>query len=166
MAKTKLQNGGNQEIGYEFEVESEIRYVIAPGRIEDYEWVNYVTDTYDQSGRARIRIKNGKPRLSIKVPLFTRDTAAAKTCLRLEFKPKNGKQERDLLGIRDLILEESGVQTSEKWGAPLMMKNGVKTWINRDSANNWWIEIDKGVEFAPPDSIRVLGTSKSSVRIK
>ena len=166
MTKQTPDPENDQKIGYEFEVESEIRYVISPGRTEDYQWVNHIIDTYDQSGRARIRIKNGKLRLSLKVPLFTKDTATTKTCLRLEFKPSNEKQEKDLMGIRELILKEAGAQTSEKWGAPLTMKNGAKTWINRDGNNNWWIEIDEGVEFAPPDSIKVLGTSKSSVQIK
>ncbi len=156
----------DQKIGYEFEIETETRYIISPCKIEDYKWENHVTDTYDQSGRARIRIKNGKPRLSLKVPLFTKDTLTAKTCLRLEFKPDNEKQEMDLIGIKELILKEAGAQTSEKWGAALKMKNGLKTWINRDSNNNWWIELDEGVEFVPPENIEVLRTEKSTIKTK
>lgn len=151
-------------IEYEFEVESESRYVIEPGVIENYDWKNHVIDTYDQSGRARIRIKNGKPRLSLKVPLFTRDTAISKTCLRLEFKPTDEQQEHDLLRIKELILKEAGAQTSEKWGAQIEIKNGKKVYINRDSNNNWWIEVDEGIDFEPPEDIKVLRIEKSKVK--
>lgn len=162
--KAKADEAGVGKIEYEFEIESESRYVIEPGNVDDYKWVNHVTDTYDQSGRARIRIKNGKPRLSLKVPLFTRDTAISKTCLRLEFKPTDEHQEEDLVRIQELILKEAGAQTSEKWGAQIMMQNGNKVWINRDSKNNWWIEVDEGEEFNPPENIKVLRVEKSAVK--
>lgn len=164
----KIEKAGPEEavgrIEYEFEIESESRYVIEPGIIENYDWKNHVVDTYDQSGRARIRIKNDKPRLSLKVPLFTRDTATSKTCLRLEFKPTDEQQEHDLNRVRELILKEAGAQTSEKWGAQVVMQNGKKVWINRDSNNNWWIEVDEGVEFEPPEGVKVLRVEKSTVK--
>lgn len=164
----KIEKAGSGEtarmIEYEFEVENESRYVIEPGVIENYDWKNHVVDTYDQSGRARIRIKNNKPRLSLKVPLFTRDTATSKTCLRLEFKPINEQQEHDLNRVRELILKEAGVQVSEKWGAQIVMQNGKKVWINRDNHNNWWIEVDEGVEFEPPKDVKVLRIEKSVIK--
>lgn len=151
------------QIGYEFEIEKEARYKVAPLTIEGFEWATHVIDTYDKSGRARIRVKDGKPRLSLKVPLFTQDTEISKTCLRLEFKPRDEKQETDLLLIKELILKEAGAQTSEKWGTQLSMKNGISTWLNRDSQDNWWIEIDEGIEFQPPEGIRVIGVEKSAI---
>lgn len=36
--------------------------------------------------------------------------------------------------------------------------------MNRDTKNNWWIEVDEGVEFVPPKDVRVLKIVKSSVR--
>src|SRR3989344_1512397 len=164
----KIEKAGPDEavgrIEYEFEIESESRYVIEPGNVENYEWKNHVVDTYDQSGRARIRIKNGKIRLSLKVPLFTKDTATSKTCLRLEFKPTDEQQEHDLNRVRELILKEAGAQTSEKWGTPIMTKDGSKVYINRDSNNNWWIEVDEGVDFEPPEGVKVLRIEKSAVK--
>lgn len=151
-------------IGYEYEVERETRYIIKPQPLENYKWVNHVIDVYDQSGRARIRVKNGAPRLSLKVPLFTKDTENSKVCLRLEFKPLNKDQEADLQRIRQLIIEEAGAQVSEKWGAPLVMPNGQSIWINRDNKDNWWIEVDEGEDFVAPDGIEVMGVSKSSVK--
>lgn len=156
----------DQSIQYEFEVERETRYVIEPLDEREFDWQNHVVDTYDASGRARIRVKNGKPRLSLKVPLFSKDTATAKTCLRLEFKPKTPTQERDLLHIRDLILEEAGTQTAEKWGARLATGSGGVVWINRDNADNWWIEVDEDVDFELPAGVTILGTTKSSIQIK
>jgi len=110
-------------IGYEFEIEKETRYVIQPenpdATTREKKWTDHVIDTYDESGRARIRIKNGQPRLSLKVPLYSRDTKNCKACIRLEFKPVTEQQKNDLLTIKDLILEEKGTQTSEKWGTQI-----------------------------------------------
>ncbi|MBI3633951.1 MAG: hypothetical protein HY226_06730 [Candidatus Vogelbacteria bacterium] len=150
---------------YEFELETETRYVIEAGNIADYNWVNHVVDVYDESGRARIRVKNGVPRLSLKVPLFSKDTTTSKTCIRLEYKPITKKQEKELLLIRQLVLAEKGAQTSEKFGAPLENKDGTRTWINRDSNGNWWIEADEGVPLNLPDTIKILGTQKSGIKV-
>lgn len=155
---------GVDRIQYDFEIEKETRYVIEPHEIERHDWVNHVIDTYDESGRARVRVKNGSPRLSLKVPLFSKDTETSKACLRLEFKPVNKEQEDDLLKVRELILEEEGAQTSEKWGAPIIMGDGKKAWINRDSDGKWWIEVDEVSDFNPPEYIKVLNTEKSSVK--
>lgn len=157
------QASKNGLIGYEFEVETEERYLVTPGNPESFDWVNHVIDTYDRSGRARIRIKNGEPRLSLKVPLFSKDTDTAKTCLRLEFKPTSQEQKADLMRVRELLLAEPGTQVVEKWGAPLTLKNGQKSWINRDSHGAWWVEVDEGTEFIPPDTMEVLGNKKSSI---
>jgi hypothetical protein len=153
---------GAGNMAYDFEVETETRYSIKPGNLSDYEWVNHVVDTYEKSGRIRVRIKNGKPRLSIKVPLFTKDTATSKTCLRLEFKPTNNEQTQSIIFIRELILMEVGAQTSEKWGAEITMNNGKKAWINRNSKGSWWIEIDNEEEFCPSKDIIVLGLEKKN----
>jgi hypothetical protein len=168
VVEIKVQNAAEESgvgrIEYEFEIESEARYVIEPGNIEGYDWQNHVVDTYDESGRARIRMKNGKPRLSLKVPLFSKDTEISKTCLRLEFKPTDEHQEHDLFRVKELIEQEAGAQISEKWGAQILMKNGNKVWINRDGNNKWWIEVDEGVKFEPPEGLNVLKVEKSSVK--
>ncbi len=161
----KAEDPGVGRIEYEFEIEQEARYVIEPGNIGDFDWKNHVIDTYDQSGRARIRIKNEKPRLSLKVPLFSKDTETSKACLRLEFKPTDAQQEDDLNRVRELILEEEGAQVSEKWGAQIEAGNGEKVWINRDSGGRWWIEVDEGVDFKPPEGIKVLSVEKSTVKV-
>lgn len=153
-------------IEYDFEIEKETRYVIEAQNSDSYNWENHVIDTYDESGRARVRVKNGSPRLSLKVPLFSKDTETSKACLRLEFKPINDLQSADLLKVRDLILEEAGAQTSEKWGARITMKNGKNVWINRNSDGKWWIEVDEISDFDPPEHIKVLSTEKSSVKTK
>ncbi|MFA5987668.1 MAG: hypothetical protein WC797_03410 [Candidatus Paceibacterota bacterium] len=150
---------------YEFEVERESRFAIEPSNITDYAWVNHIIDTYDASGRARIRIKNGVPRLSLKVPLLSQDTTTTKVCIRIEFKPVDKKQEEDLLKIRQLILAEKGSQTVEKFGAPITKSDGTKTWVNRDSNGNWWIEADEGVSLTLPDAIKIIGIMKSSIKI-
>lgn len=160
----KAEEVGVGRIEYEFEIENETRYVIEPRNIEDFDWKNHVIDTYDQSGRARIRIKNEKPRLSLKVPLFSKDTETSKACLRLEFKPVDKQQEEDLNRVKELILEEEGAQVSEKWGAQIEMGNGEKVWINRDSNGRWWIEVDEGVDFNPPEGIKILRVEKSTVK--
>lgn len=149
---------------YEFEIETETRYIIEPGNIADYNWVNHVVDVYDQSGRARIRVKNGVPRLSIKVPLFSKDTETSKTCIRIEYKPITKEQEEELLQIRKLILAEKGAQMTEKFGAPLENKDGTKTWINRDTKGNWWVEADEGITLNLPETIKILGTQKSGIK--
>jgi hypothetical protein len=83
----------------------------------------------------------------------------------MEFKPITKKQEEDLFAVRQMILAEEGAQTSEKFGAPLEGKDGTKTWINRDSEGNWWIEVDEGATFSLPDTLKVLGIDKSAVKI-
>lgn len=152
-------------IEYDFEIEKETRLVMEPGKIEDFNWINHVLDVYDKSGRARIRIKNGKPRFSVKVPLFSKDTDKMKTCIRIELKPRNRIQEEQLLQMRELILAEEGCQVSEKWGAPVENEDGTKIWINRDSAGNWWIEVDEGATLSLPETIKILGSQKSGVRV-
>lgn len=160
----KVDTEPDNRIEYDFEIEKETRYVIESQDPEKYNWENHVTDTYDESGRARVRIKNGSPRLSLKVPLFSKDTEISKACLRLEFKPINDSQSEDLLRVKELIMEEAGAQNSEKWGAKITMKNGKNVWINRNSGGKWWIEVDEIEDFDPPEDIKVISTEKSSVK--
>lgn len=152
-------------IQYEFELEREIRYITEPIDEKDFSWENHIVDTYDQSGRCRIRVKNGEPRLSLKIPLFSQDTATTKACIRIELKPQTEEQKAELLRIRDLILAEPGCQQSEKWGAAVRTGNGVKVWINRNKENKWWIEVDEGVELLLPGNVRVISTEKSGVKV-
>lgn len=159
-------------IEYEFEVENEQRIMVDPEKFPDSGWndkiwVNTVADTYDQSGRCRIRVKNNDPRLSLKVPLLSQDNDRSKCCIRLEFKPTNKMQKSELLKIRDLISQESGTRTHVKKGAPLKLNNGEKVWINRDEEGNHWIETDEStkIEDYLPDGITYLGHKKSMIKI-
>lgn len=151
-------------IGFEFEIERETRYLIAPRDPAAYSWINHVIDTYDKSGRCRIRLKKGAPRLSIKIPLFTLDTETSKTCLRLEFKPTCAEQERTLLDMRELILKEAGAQVSEKWGTRVCLENGTDAWLNRDALGNWWYEVDEGMLFMPAAGDVVIAIVKSLIK--
>jgi|GEM_PF-1392742 len=156
-------------IEYEFELEKEQRMAVSPDNDKvPAEWPNHVIDTYDQTGRCRIREKNGKPRLSIKVPLMSQDTADAKCCIRLEFKPVNESQKRDLLKIRELILQEEETKVFEKWGAQITLSNGEKVWINRDENDHYWIETDesKDIRGLLPKGINYLQHYKSKIDVK
>ncbi len=152
-------------IEYEFEIEKETRIMVEPQNIGDYDWINHIIDVYDKSGRVRIRSKNGQLRFSIKAPLLSRDTARAKVCIRIELKPINPEQEKELRQIRDLIMAEEGFQRVEKWGAPIAHADGSRGWINRDSNGNWWFEVDEGVILALPEDTKVIGYQKSSIQI-
>jgi hypothetical protein len=160
-------------IEYEFELENEQRIMVDPEKFPgngwtEKMWQNTVVDTYDQSGRCRIRIKNGEPRLSIKVPLLSKDSDRSKCCIRLEFKPINDSQKKILLKTRDLITEEDGTTIHVKKGAPLQLNNGEKVWINRDEKGNHWIETDEStkIEDYLPEGITYLGHKRSMIKIK
>ena len=158
----------DEGIGYEFELEKEQRIMVSP---EDYEiknWKNHVIDVYDQSGRCRIREKNGEPRLSIKVPLLSKDGDRHKFCIRLEFKPKTKKQTEELLKARELILQEAKIEIREKWGTPIPLSDGKKHWINKDDRGDYWIETDEEthIEDLLPEGIVYLGHSKSQIPIE
>lgn len=152
---------------YEFELEKEQRINVNPENLEIKKWENHVTDTYDQSGRCRIREKNSQPRISIKVPLLSKDTERSKCCIRLEFKPLTEKQREDILKIRELILLEPGTETHEKWGTPLELTNGEGVWINKDDKGNHWIETDESekIEDLLPEGLTYLKHSKSKIKI-
>lgn len=160
-------DGGKDTIEYEFELEEEQRINVRPENFEIKSWPNHVVDVYDQSGRCRIRTKNGKARLSLKVPLMSKDTRKSKCCIRLEFKPISPAQESDLAKIQALILEEPGTQVHEKWGAPLDLSNGEKVWVNKDESGNHWIETDgsEKIEDFLPEGMRFLGHSKSKIKV-
>ncbi len=154
-------------IGYEFEVEKEQRKMVDATNFQVLKWQNHVIDTYDQSGRCRIRLKNNEPRLSLKIPLLSQDTDDAKCCIRLEFKPSTKEQAEELLKIKELIMEEEGVQTHEKWGTPINLTNGDKVWINKDDQGKYWIETDEDYDVKDllPEGIAYLGNSKSKIKI-
>ena len=160
-------DGEGGDIGYEFELEEEQRIMVNPENFIIREWKNHVVDVYDSSGRCRIRLKNGKPRMSLKVPLMSRDTAKSKCCVRLEFKPKKKRQEEDLLTIVELIAQEPNTQIHEKWGTPLKLNNGEKVWINRNEKGEYWIETDtsENIEELLPEGIIFLGHRKSSIKL-
>lgn len=117
---------GKELIEYDFEIEEEQREKISPDNFKILKWENHVVDTYDQSGRCRVRVKNGEPRMSLKIPLLSKDTDESKCCIRLEFKPTKEEQKEDLFKIVELINQEEGTETHEKWGTPLKLVNGYK----------------------------------------
>jgi len=172
----QLESG---KIEYEFEVEKEYRFIISPDSIlakypelsDEKKWQNHVIDTYDASGRCRIREKNGKPRLSLKVPLFSKDTERAKACLRMEFKPEDEAAENSLLKIRDLILAEKGTKQNEKFGQALVEPNGKKIWINKglnEITGLWeyWVEVDEAEDIEPFPEIKVIRSEKSKIKVE
>ncbi|MEK9152441.1 MAG: hypothetical protein AAB692_03685 [Patescibacteria group bacterium] len=154
-------------IGYEFELEEEQRIYVKPETFSVAEWKNYIVDTYDQTSRCRIRNKNGELRLSLKVPLFSRDTERAKVCIRLEFKPRTPLQEKDLERIQELILSEPGTEVHEKWGTPIELKDGHRVYINKDDRGNHWIETDESmtIENLLPEGLTYLGHKKSNIEV-
>jgi len=167
-------------IKYEFELEREFRYIVSPEEVlsrhpflqEDKNWENHVIDTYDESGRSRIRVKNDKPRLSLKVPLFSKDgnEKGAKVCFRMEFKPDDKDSEDALFKIRDLILEEEKTRTTEKHGHPLVSTDGKKIWLNKgtDEATGkteYWVETDEAEDIKPFPELHVLRSEKSKIRV-
>ncbi|KKS38530.1 MAG: hypothetical protein A3G49_06495 [Candidatus Sungbacteria bacterium RIFCSPLOWO2_12_FULL_41_11] len=153
--------------GFEFEVEEEQRILVSPENIEIKEWKNHIIDVYDQSGRCRIRVKNGEPRLSLKVPLLSRDTERAKCCVRIEIKPRTKGKAAIFEKMRELILHEPGTEVHEKWGTPIKTRDGKKIWINKDDQGNYWIETDEGVsvEELLPEGVRYIGHEKSKISI-
>lgn len=174
LTKEALDNGDIEihfeepPMGYEFEVEREQRIMVDAANFQVSKWVNHIVDTYDPSGRCRIRMKNGEPRLSLKVPLLSQDTEKAKCCIRLEFKPRTKQHTEELLKIQELISAEPGTETHEKWGTPIKLSNGESVWINKDDEGNYWIETDESYDIGKllPEGIAYLGHSKSKVRIE
>lgn len=176
-----LLKGVTKEDGimhYEFELEKEFRKIISPESIlskyptlkDEKNWDNHIIDTYDASGRARIRIKNNAPRLSLKVPLFSKDEGDAKVCVRIEFKPDKKEGEEALLKIRDLILEEKGTKTVEKYGHPLIAPNGIKIWVNKGlnektQETEFWVEVDAVEDLMPFPEIEILRSEKSKIKV-
>ena len=160
-------DGEGGDIGYEFELEEEQRIMVNPESFVIKEWKNHVVDVYDSSGRCRIRLKNGEPRMSLKVPLMSRDTAKSKCCVRMEFKPRKKRQREDLLTIVELIAQEPNTQIHEKWGTPLKLNNGEKVWINKNDRGEYWIETDiaENIEDLLPEGIIFLGHRKSSIKL-
>lgn len=167
-----FENGKDAEknlIELEMELEVEQRIMVElEDDFEIKEWQNYVVDTYEQSGRTRIREKNGKLRLSIKTPLPSKDTEKTKCCIRKELKPINEKQEKDFFKARELIKEEPGTIIHEKWGTPLKLTNGEEVWINKDREGNYWVETDEGYNLKEvlPEGIKYLGVKKSKINIE
>lgn len=74
-----FDKGGKDLIEYDFEIEEEQREMVSPENFNVSKWENHVTDIYDQTGRCRVRIKNDEPRLSLKIPLMSKDTAQVLT---------------------------------------------------------------------------------------
>ncbi len=162
--KTEIISAPQEGLLYEFELEHETRLKCEP--FEPKKWDTHIIDVYDKSGRCRIRVKNGKPRLSLKVPLLSKDLEHAKCCLRLEFKPLSEKDEKMLFQIRNFLLEEEGTQIHEKWGKLLIAPDKTKVWLNKDNKGNYWIEVDKTKDIVLPPEIKVTGYEKSKVKIE
>lgn len=155
-------------IEYEFELEKEQRIKVDAVNFQVLKWENHIIDTYDQSGRCRIRLKNNEPRLSLKVPLLTQDTEKAKCCIRIENKALTKKQAEEFLKIKELIESEPETKVHEKWGTPLKLNDGEKVWLNKDDQNKYWIEIDgeRDIKDLLPEGITYLGHTKSKIKIE
>lgn len=163
------QHWAPTHIEYEYELENERRVLVT---LENYavgHWKNHVLDTYDTTGRFRVRLKNNEPRLTLKIPLFTPLTEIGKLCIRLEFKPHTDTQRQEILKIRELLINEVGSQSYEKFGTPIQLTNGQSTWLNWSPQHNeYWIDIDTqnsaNLAFLPP-GIYPQNDTTSSVRL-
>lgn len=157
---------------FEYELEKERRIVVSvdQGVLESSDnWENRFTDTYDQSGRFRIREKNGQLRMSVKIPLFYDIDPIVKHCLRIEVKPGNSAQENELMNIRELLRRELGTQEFKKYGKKITLTNGNRVWINTNDNNEYWIESDtedqRTIEEFLPEGIHYSHDEISKVEI-
>lgn len=144
-ADTKLEHWPADAIRFDFEHENEERVVVAVDAqlYGDHEnWETKVEDTYDPSGRFRVREKNGTLRFSIKIPLQSNKTPGRKQTLRLEFKPVAAQHIDHIAEIKAKLLLEQGVQTFSKRGRRITFTNGEFGWLNTDGKGKYWIESD------------------------
>lgn len=162
----------NDHVVFEFELERERRILVEveEGLLGDiHEWDNTIEDTYDQSGRLRIREKNGKLRMTVKIPLFHEIDPNRKHCLRIELKPCTVEPEKQIAEARELLRREIGTQEFKKYGKKIALKNGVNVWINANDEGEFWIEYDdelgKNVEDLLPEGITYLRDEISKVEI-
>lgn len=157
---------------FELELEKERRIIVRvdEGLFEDpQEWENHFVDTYDQSGRLRIREKNHKLRMSVKIPLFHEIDPLMRHCLRIDIKPFSSETEQQLVEARELLRLETGTQEFRKHGKRIALKSGFEVWLNVSDEGEYWIEGDEGMpedfEGNLPDGIAYVRDGVSKVEI-
>ena len=132
------------EANIEIELEEEQRILVQPVDPSKYEgkWVDDIRDVYDGSDTIRIREKNGKLRLSIKIPLFSYDTEKTKCCIRIEIKPNTKEQEDCIFQVGNDLIQQETTKIRHKIGTPVYLTNGQKVWLDKNDQDDYWIEID------------------------
>lgn len=138
-----LEHGEANQLTYELEIEREHRILVRPTtRLDCSSWDNHFVDTYDSSGRFRVRVKNGQPRLTIKLPLLSHVMSPdEKMCIRLELKPTTQDQVIEILQLQQVISQELGSRVLQKKGTKIELKNGQEVWLNTNR-RQFWIEYD------------------------
>ncbi len=159
-------------IGFEFEIEREQRIVVVVTQPERFSFTTECLDIYDTSGRVRIRVKNGIPRMGIKIPMLKdQPFPGVKECLRIELKPKNPQQMIELLTIASQMVGNSNTQVLKKRATPITLTNGAPAWLNHGESGEYWIESDMGEEPRSltellPEGITFVSYEKSKVSLQ
>lgn len=127
----------------EVEEEFEQRIEVEPVSDEQVDWLHVVEDVYDCAQRFRVRRKDGKDRLSVKVPLYERDDCdrQIKSCIRIEYKPEAGSTAAAFLEkVADHLRAEKGKVVRKQGGR---LKSAPEFWINRlEDGSAYWVERD------------------------
>src|SRR5258706_5542525 len=142
----------------EIELEEEQRILVQPIDPSNYEgkWIDDIRDVYDKTDTLRVREKNHKLRLSIKIPLFSYDTSKTKCCLRIEIKPQNKEQEDCIFKTGENLIRSGESRLVHKLGTPIYLTNDKKVWLDKNEKGIYWIEVDGAdiqLETMLPDDI-------------
>lgn len=114
---------------------------IDPSAFES-EWENDFKDVYDETDTIRVRLKNGKLRMTVKIPQYDLDTKNSKVCLRFEIKTRT-KEQADVVAQLNKYMESNGTsKTSYKQGKRITLTNGDPAWLNRSNLEDFFIEVD------------------------
>lgn len=151
----------------DFEIEEEQRIFVDTQDLPPPTWEKDVEDIYDPSGTFRIRLKNGQPRVSIKIPIPERNTYRTKCCLRIEIVPADEQQRQFLLSLRAELLKDGCFKVMHKKATQIQLLDGRTVWLNKNEAGKCWIEVDGGdyeIEHFLPEGITYLGHGKSIIR--
>ena len=153
----------------ELEVEQEQRLMV---RVDEThrlsEATSLIEDLYDPSGTVRIRVKNGIPRIGIKIPMREMNTFRAKCCLRIEIKPNNEQQIEQMRQVYNLLKSQERTQSRNKEARKINLNDGTECWLNKNGSGEYWIELDEPqieVENLLPFWLIYLSHKKSFVHL-
>ncbi|MEP7167473.1 MAG: Fic family protein [Candidatus Woesebacteria bacterium] len=152
----------------ELQIEEEQRIRVALDGYQVDHWEHSIEDIYDASGTVRFRVKKGKPRIGLKIPLPSRNTFRTKCCMRIEIRPADEDQEAIFFAFRDIMLAESGLQKVQKFGTRVQLTDGHEVWMNKNDKDEYWIEEDGRdyeIELFLPEGITYLGHIRSYINL-